>query len=554
MRLTKALVAGAVLVAALLVQPGSGGALAEERVIVAFAQGTTAAQQVAALQVAGIDEADQIRRIPDIGQAVVMADAADRVRLAFRPEVTALVADRQVELAAIPDDEFFGEQQSLADMQVSAAWDVVLPGGFQPTGPFDGAPIAIIDSGVDPGHPEFAGASGTLFDQKVPICVHYPPNILFDPVDCHSGAGDDISHGTHVAGLAAGIADNGVGIAGVSPTSPIHSYKACQGRFCWIGDLQAGIVDATNGGASVINLSLGGFFALPTWDDAVDYALDHDVVVVAASGNLGTSGYSYPASFNGVVSVAALETGTGNRASFSQFNDRVDLAAPGTGVLGPVAPPAAGGAPNAYAYYSGTSMASPHVAGVAALIRTHHPGWSASRVRGALYGTATDLTAPGRDDETGFGRVDALAALSHDPAADGDIDDDGRPDGLDGDPRDPTQFTLRQWAGTGAAGGVDVAVAWINILDLLQVGFVRASTPDRTLIAGLDRTKAVASSPRTAHITTPAFQFGGDGLGQRPLEILATDDPAGDRLRVVVNGEVLVDGPVTGGGFDIRGH
>jgi hypothetical protein len=74
-----------------------------------------------------------------------------------------------------------------------------------------------------------------LFDQKVPICVHYPPNILFNPVDCHSGANDDISHGAHVAGLAASITDDTVGIAGVSPTSPIHSYKACQSRLCWIG-------------------------------------------------------------------------------------------------------------------------------------------------------------------------------------------------------------------------------------------------------------------------------------------------------------------------------
>jgi serine protease len=174
----------------------------------------------------------------------------------------------------------------------------------------------------------------------------------------------------------------------------------------------------------VINLSLGGRVPLPTWDDAVDYALDHDVVVVAAAGNLGNGGYSYPASFIGVRSVAALNTGTGDPASFSQFNDRVDLAAPGTGILGPVAPPAADGQPGAYASYSGTSMATPHVAGAAALLRTLHPGWTASQVRGALYATATDVGAAGRDDQTGFGRVDALTALSHVPVADGDLDDD----------------------------------------------------------------------------------------------------------------------------------
>ena len=554
MRVIRALVAGTVLAVVLIAQPGGSDALAEERTIVSFVRGTSAAEQVVALAAAGVAEADQIRRLPDIRQAVVMTGAAERIRLAARPDVASLVADRQVELAAAPNDEFFGGQPALDDMNVPAAWDQVLGSGFQSTGPFDGAPIAIIDSGIDPGHPEFAGVDGTLFDQKVPICVHYPPNILFDPVYCHSGETDEISHGTHVAGLVASIADDTVGIAGVSPTSPIHSYKACQSRLCWIGDLEAGIVDATNNGASVINMSLGGFLPLPTWDDAVDYALDQDVVVVAAAGNLGNSGYSYPASFNGTVSVGALDTGTGTRASFSQFNDRVDLAAPGTDVLGPVAPPAAGGQLDAYATYSGTSMATPHVAGVAALLRTHHPDWSASQVRGALYATASDVGVAGRDDETGFGRVDALGALAHVPVADGDLDDDGRPDDLDGDPADPTQFTLRRWAGTATAGDTTVAVAWVNIFDLVQVGFVAVSAPDRTLLATLDATRATASSIRTGHLVTDAVQFGGDGFGSRSLDILATDDPSGDRLRVMVGGDVLVDGPVTGGGVEIRGH
>ena len=284
-----------------------------------------------------------------------------------------------------------------------------------------------------------------------------------------------------MAGLAAAIADDTIGIAGVSPTSPIHSYKACQSRLCWIGDLEAGIVDATNDGASVINLSLGGFVPLPTWDDAVDYALDHDVVVVAAAGNLGNGGYSYPASFNGAMSVGALDTGTGTRASFSQFNDRVDLAAPGTGILGPVAPPAAGGQSDAYASYSGTSMATPHVAGRRRAVA--HPAPRLERQpgpRGALRdGDRPGRRRQGRRDRVRSGRT-RWPRSSYAPAADGDLDDDGRPDDLDGDPADPTRFTLRRWVGTATAADTTVAVVWVNIFDLLQVGFVRVSAPDRT--------------------------------------------------------------------------
>ena len=178
------------LAAVLVIHPAAGDALAEERTIVSFVDGTSAAGQVAALQAAGVAESDQIRRLPDIGQAVVRtgaaaADPAGRCDPRWRPWWrTGRSSWRRP-----PTTSSSVVSRGLADMNVPAAWDQVLGGGFQPTGPFDGAPIAVIDSG-DRSRTirEFAGADGTLFDQKVPICVHYPPNILFDPVDCHSGA------------------------------------------------------------------------------------------------------------------------------------------------------------------------------------------------------------------------------------------------------------------------------------------------------------------------------------------------------------------------------
>merc|ERR1712165_296490 len=157
-------------------------------------------------------------------------------------------------------------------------------------------------------------------------------------------------------------------------------------------------------GANVINMSLGSSNFSRTFNDAVTRAYNRGILVVAAAGNSGNGSYNYPASYPSVMSVAAVDS-SNRKAGFSQFNDQVDIAAPGVGVLSTVP----GGR---YAEFSGTSMASPHVAGVAALVWSRFPTKTAQEIRQALELTAQDLGSSGRDDIFGHGLVRADLAYN----------------------------------------------------------------------------------------------------------------------------------------------
>jgi len=508
---------------------GVGGA-GTARVLVLFRRGTPPLLQDAVVGAAGVRPDAVLHRLPQIRQAVVAATEPQRWFLSHSILVERVDSDVVLETQVLPDDSLVPEQSSLPDVKIAQAWDVYPgAGGFSAGGPYDGAPIAIVDSGVDPTHQEFQP-----FGLKVPVCTFYPPNFLYDPLDCHSHPSDTISHGTHVAGIAAASAGDGLGIAGMSPTSPIYSYKACQDRFCWLGDVQAGFVDAVRDGAKVINFSLGGLAALPQWHEAIRYALDHDVVVVAAAGNSGNEAYSFPASFNGVLSVAALTTGTLDRAWFSQTNDQIDIAAPGTAILSSVAPAAADGATNAYRYYSGTSMATPHVAGIAALVRSAHPDWSAGTVRAALLNTATDAGPPGPDRQTGSGRVDAYGAITYSPADDGDLDDDGLADPWDGAPDDPMRFDLAGFdgtaGGTDASGRFTVSARWVNLFGWFSFGVLTVERGQARLTA-LMSGRNQASSLHTATIGGSGLIISPTGIRPAPFRLFVDDTAGPNRIR-----------------------
>lgn len=253
--------------------------------------------------------------------------------------------------------------------------------------------IAVIDTGVDYNHPDLTGKVDTLND--------------WDFVNNDNDAMDDESHGTHVAGIAAASTLNDQGISAVSinsstilPMKVLDQYGS--GYYSWIAQ---GIIRAADQGARVINLSLGGRYNSTTLLNAVNYAFNKGSVVVAAAGNNDSTRAFYPAYYSNSIAVWA-STRSDTRASFSNYGSWVDVGAPGVAILGPVP----GGN---YESWNGTSMATPHVSGLAGLLLSQHPGWSASQVRGKIESTADPV--PDRNysrGRLGKGRINVYRALT----------------------------------------------------------------------------------------------------------------------------------------------
>lgn len=326
----------------------------------------------------------RIVRIPGVS-----AEAA-AARVGALPVVGYAEPDFELSLLLdAPNDLRYGDQYALERISALDGW-AHHPGSYTSTG---GPTIAIIDTGIDRNHEEFGGRIDTQNS-----------NCFLGLLCVVGGWSDDHGHGTHVAGSAAASTDNGSGIAGVAYDTRIMALKVCNVIGSCSTSAVAGAINwATERGAAVINMSLGGPGDSSTLRNAVRSAWATGVVLVAAAGNDGNTSYSYPAAYDEVVSVAATDGGD-EHASFSNRNDDVEVAAPGVGVLS--AWPG-----NRYQSLSGTSMASPHVAGLAALLIGQNPEWSNSQVRSRMSDCADDLGEAGRDDRFGHGRIDLGRAL-----------------------------------------------------------------------------------------------------------------------------------------------
>jgi len=220
---------------------------------------------------------------------------------------------------------------------------------------------------------------------------------------------DGHGHGSHCSGTVAGKGDNGKGVVGVIPNNAGGKFQLLIGKALSnsgsgsTSGVMKAIDDCVNQGANVISLSLGGGSSSASIEeDYKDYYKNDDVLFVAAAGNGGNTAYSYPASYAAVMSVAAVDSNE-NKAAFSQWNDQVEISGPGVAVKSTIPT-------NNYASWSGTSMATPHVAGVAGLLRMHFPECKAYQIREAMLRTAKDIDASGCEDKTGFGLVQAKDA------------------------------------------------------------------------------------------------------------------------------------------------
>jgi len=292
----------------------------------------------------------------------------------------------------IPNDPYFSSQWGLTKIGASQAWEVT-------TGSND-LTIAIVDSGIDLDHPDLSGK----------IILGY------DYVNGDWVPDDDYGHGTHVAGIAAAWTDNRQGVAGVAWGARLMALKVldAEGSGTY-ADVASAVTYAADNGAKIINLSLGGSSDSQTLHDALIYAHNAGCVVVAATGNNDGS-VLYPAKYTEAFAVASTDSND-QRAWFSNYGPEVDVAAPGVDIYSTHLPYAHltsichDDDGDGYGLCSGTSMATPYVAGLAALIWSEYPSYTNDQVEGRIERTALDLGASGWDQYYGHGRIDALAAL-----------------------------------------------------------------------------------------------------------------------------------------------
>ncbi len=340
----------------------------------------------------------------DVEQAVARLAAVDAVELAE--------PNRWRETMITPDDPQFGSQWGLTKINAPTAWDISTGSAA--------VVVGIIDSGCDLDHPELAPLLVNGYDM-VDLGPSPTPPAGWRFEGDFSGRDaipeDEVGHGTHVAGTIAAATDNATQVAGIGWQTKIMPVKALtrmvrisDGRVSGVGssaDVAAAVRWAADNGAHVINMSLGSDAATSVESSAIAYAIGKGVVVVAAMGNDGTANPSYPAAYPGVVAVGAIDSSDA-KASFSQTGSHISLVAPGVGILSTYL---AGGTTT----MSGTSMATPHVAGVAALIKAVKPSASGAEIADILRTTARPLPeTPGGavpNNSYGHGCLDARAAL-----------------------------------------------------------------------------------------------------------------------------------------------
>ncbi|MEB3298372.1 MAG: S8 family serine peptidase [Candidatus Sericytochromatia bacterium] len=331
-----------------------------------------------------------VRKIEDLGALVVQA-ADPTAALARLGRDSAVVyaepnyvarkfeADARPFAGVFAADELLGQLWGMQKIGATRVW-AGLPGDRKVT-------VAVVDTGIDHTHPDF---SGRVLKGR-------------DVVNNDDDAMDDEGHGTHCAGtIAAGLGNGGV--VGVAPNVTLLAVKvlAANGSGSYAG-VAEGIVYAANQGAPVISMSLGGSRPSKVLEDAVALAIRKGSLVVAAAGNDGSDEPNYPAAIKGVMAVSATQR-EDRIAYFSNTGNHVSVSAPGVSIMSTIP----GGK---YEALDGTSMACPHVSGLAALVKSKFPSANAATIRTRIEKSADDLGAKGFDPVFGHGRINVAKAV-----------------------------------------------------------------------------------------------------------------------------------------------
>ncbi|CAG0966814.1 serine protease [Planctomycetaceae bacterium] len=353
-----------------------------DELLVQFKAGAHKAGSDSVLKGAGAAEAEEIPQLR-IKRIKVPAAARDKVKaaLAKNPNVSFVEENYLAEPTTIPNDPSFASQWHLPKIAAPAGWDISTGSST--------VDIAIIDTGIDPSHPDLAGK----------LLPGY--NFVTNTTDTH----DVYGHGTKVAGSAAAMVNNAVGVSGVAWQNPILPLAVTDSTgIASYSRIASAITYAVDHGARIINISFAGPTNSTTMQSAIDYAWNKGAIIFAGAGNSATNAPYYPAACNHVVAVAAT-TSSDTLASFSNYGNWITVAAPGYSILTTTN----GGG---YGSVSGTSFSGPITAGLGALILSVNPTLSNAQVVDIITKNTDDIGAPGFDPSFGNGRINVLKSLT----------------------------------------------------------------------------------------------------------------------------------------------
>lgn len=443
-----------------------------------------------------------IVELPQAGSEVALKNL-----LARNPQFKFAELDAVFRPTLVPNDPYLGSQWHLSKIGAPTAWD-------QSTG--TSVTVAVLDSGIDTNHPDIRDrlVSGWNFFNN------------------SSDVTDINGHGTAVAGAAAASFNNGTGVASIAGNAKIMPLRVTDANGAATGSMIAqALTWAADRGARVANISYGGVPGNSTVQSAAQYMKTKGGLVIVSSGNTGTDLGLPPETT--MIPVAATDAND-VRASWSSYGDYVALAAPGVGIW---TTQKGGG----YFSASGTSVASPVVAGTVALMMSARPDLAPAQVEGLLYSTATDLGAAGRDVYYGYGRVDAASAVAAAKAA------------AVADTQAPTIGINYPTAGTTVSGLVAVDVGASDNVGVVKVelrvnGQVQASDTASPYQFSWDSTK-VANGAYA--LTATAYDAAGNAKTSSSVGVTVANGAAADSIAPVVaitsptDGSRLAAGTVT---------
>ena len=363
-----------------------GAAIIPGEVIVRFQPHVSALGAEASLHAKGLQPLEMSAKGSMLRLQVLPGQEAETIaQLMARGDVEFASYNHRVQAVETPNDPAFSQQWALQKIEASAAWDIYSGG--------TNVIIAVIDSGADLNHPD--------------LQANLVPG--WDFVNNDSLPDDDHGHGSHVAGITAAVGNNGIGITGVNWRAKIMPLKMldASGNGSTY-DLAQAVYYAVDHDARVINMSLGAPGSAwpcdwPEVEAAFNYAVNHGVLLVVASGNDGQLGVNCPGAYEQAMAVGST-TATDTRSYFSNYGPRLDIVAPGSSIYSTFYS-------GSYTTMSGTSMATPHVAGLAALLWSFAPALNANEVRNFIQNSADDLGPAGWDQYFGYGRINAKKTL-----------------------------------------------------------------------------------------------------------------------------------------------